>query len=65
VQFCKQLIDYPSIDNYRFLKDHPSVYIIVINLGLRQEKIDLASKYPYLKNTLEIVVASSNALYVK
>ncbi|EZA54842.1 alpha-glucosidase isoform X2 [Ooceraea biroi] len=49
----------------RFLKNHPLAYIIVINLGLRQEQVNLSLIYPYLKDTLEIVVASSNALYVK
>jgi len=43
------------------LKNHP-VYIIVINLGLRQEEVNLTSIYANSKNTLDIIVASSNAI---
>ncbi|XP_025261733.1 probable maltase [Camponotus floridanus] len=47
----------------RFLENYPEeLYIIVINLGLRREKINLTSVYPNLDETLEIVVASSNAI---
>ncbi|KMQ89399.1 maltase 1-like protein [Lasius niger] len=50
----------------RFLKnytlDPEELYIIVVNLGLRSEKINLTSVYPNLDETLEIVVASSNAI---
>ncbi|XP_032669434.1 alpha-glucosidase-like [Odontomachus brunneus] len=47
----------------RFLENHP-VYIVVINLGIRQEMVNLTSIYPNLKATLDTVVASSNALHV-
>ncbi|KAL6424456.1 hypothetical protein ACFW04_009900 [Cataglyphis niger] len=47
----------------RFLENYPDeLYIVVVNLGLRQEKINLTSIYPNLDKTLEIVVASSNAV---
>ncbi|XP_014470844.1 PREDICTED: alpha-glucosidase-like [Dinoponera quadriceps] len=48
----------------RFVENHP-VYIVVINLGIRQERINLTSIYPNLKATLGTVVVSSNALRVK
>ncbi|XP_072763315.1 alpha-glucosidase [Anoplolepis gracilipes] len=48
----------------RFLENYPEeLYIIVINLELRTQKINLTSIYPNLKKTLEIVVASSNAIH--
>jgi len=45
----------------RSLKNHP-VYIIVINLGILQEEVNLTSIYANLKNTLDVIVASSNAI---
>nr|XP_012150099.1 PREDICTED: maltase A3-like isoform X2 [Megachile rotundata]XP_012150100.1 PREDICTED: maltase A3-like isoform X2 [Megachile rotundata] len=45
----------------RFL-ENSSVYIVVINLGLRQERVNLTSLYPDLEDSMEIAVASSNAI---
>lgn len=45
------------------MENYP-VYIIVINLGLRQEKVNLTSICTNLKNTLDIIVTSSNAIRV-
>ncbi|XP_046144817.1 probable maltase isoform X2 [Osmia bicornis bicornis] len=47
----------------RFLKNSP-IYVVVINLGLRQERVNLTSLYPNLGDSMEIVVASSNAVHV-
>ncbi|XP_076637595.1 maltase A3 [Colletes latitarsis] len=47
----------------RFFEDYPT-YLIVINLNLRQEKVNLTSLYPNLEDSMEIVIASSNAVYV-
>ncbi|XP_011866809.1 PREDICTED: alpha-glucosidase-like [Vollenhovia emeryi] len=47
----------------RSLKNHP-VYIVVINLGIRTEEINLTSICANLKDTLDIIVASSNAIGV-
>ncbi|XP_011699400.1 PREDICTED: maltase A1-like [Wasmannia auropunctata] len=47
----------------RSLKDYP-VYIIVINLGLRPEKVNLTSIYANLRNVLNVIVTSSNAIRV-
>lgn len=38
------------------------MYIIAINLGLREEKVNLTSLFPKLEDSMEIVVASSNAV---
>ncbi|XP_017757512.1 PREDICTED: LOW QUALITY PROTEIN: maltase A3-like [Eufriesea mexicana] len=46
----------------RSLQKYPT-YIVVINLGLRQETVNLTSLYPNLKDSMEIVVASSNAVH--
>ncbi|KZC06345.1 PREDICTED: maltase 1-like [Dufourea novaeangliae] len=45
----------------RFLKGY-SMYIVVVNLELRQEIVNLTSLYPNLEDSIEIVVASSNAV---
>ncbi|KAG5306649.1 MAL1 Maltase, partial [Acromyrmex insinuator] len=61
--------EFASLNNDRVLvlkrsfKNYP-VYFIVINLGLRQEKINLTSIHANLENTLNIIVASSNAIRV-
>ncbi|KAG5318955.1 MAL1 Maltase, partial [Pseudoatta argentina] len=61
--------EFASLNNDRVLvlkrsfKNYP-VYFIVINLGLRQEKINLTSIHANLQNTLNIIVASSNAIRV-
>ncbi|XP_043255115.1 maltase 1-like [Colletes gigas] len=47
----------------RFFENHPT-YVIVINLNLRQEKVNLTSLYPNLEDSMEIVIASSNAVHV-
>ncbi|XP_024887988.1 maltase A3-like [Temnothorax curvispinosus] len=47
----------------RYLENHP-VYIVVINLGLRQEEINMTLIYPNLEDTLDVIVASSNAIRV-
>ncbi|CAL7951109.1 unnamed protein product [Xylocopa violacea] len=47
----------------RFLKNNPT-YIVVVNLGLRQERVNLTSLYPDLEDSMEIIVASSNAVYI-
>lgn len=46
----------------RFLEDY-STYIVVVNLGLRHEIVNLTSLYPNLEDSMEIIVASSNAVY--
>ncbi|KAK2581726.1 hypothetical protein KPH14_002210 [Odynerus spinipes] len=46
----------------RSLEDNP-VYIVIVNLWIRQEKVNLTSLYPDISNDLEIAVASSNAIY--
>ncbi|KAL2724716.1 maltase A3-like [Vespula maculifrons] len=46
----------------RSLQDHP-VYIVIVNLWIRQEQINLASLYPDIDDNLEIVIYSSNAIY--
>ncbi|CAK9813318.1 Maltase 1 [Anthophora quadrimaculata] len=47
----------------RFLKDNPT-YIVVVNLGLLEEKVNLTSLYPNLEDSAKIIVASSNAVHV-
>ena len=46
----------------RFLENY-STYIVVVNLGLRLEIVNLTSLYPNLEDSMEIIVASSNAVY--
>ncbi|XP_076657439.1 maltase A3 [Halictus rubicundus] len=45
----------------RFLKGHPS-YIVVVNLGLREENVNLTTLYPKIEASMDVVVASSNAV---
>lgn len=45
----------------RSLQAYPT-YIIIVNLDLRQETVNLTSLYPNLDDSMEIVVASSNAV---
>ncbi|CAK9822936.1 Maltase 1 [Anthophora retusa] len=47
----------------RFLKNYPT-YIVVVNLGLQEEKVNLTSLYPNLENSAKIIVASSNAVHI-
>ncbi|EFN81919.1 alpha-glucosidase [Harpegnathos saltator] len=47
----------------RSLENYPA-YIVVINLGIRQERVNLTSIYPDLNAVLRTVVESSNALHV-
>ena len=47
----------------RSLANNPT-YIVVINLGLRQETVNLTSVYPNLKDPVEIIIASSNAVNI-
>lgn len=47
----------------RFFDNYPT-YIVIVNLGLRQEKVNLTSLYPNLGDSMEIIVASSNAVHV-
>nr|XP_031833680.1 maltase 2-like [Nomia melanderi] len=45
----------------RFLENY-STYVVIVNLGLRQETVNLTSTYPNIEDSMEIVVASSNAV---
>lgn len=47
----------------RSLQDNP-IYIIIVNLWIHQEQINLTSLYPDINDNLEIVVYSSNAIYI-
>nr|XP_033327991.1 maltase A3-like [Megalopta genalis] len=47
----------------RFLKDYPS-YIVVVNLGLLQENVNLTALYPSIEDSMDVVVASSNAVSI-
>lgn len=66
IKNCNYLLIIIFCLTIRFLKnytlDPEELYIIVVNLGLWSEKINLTSVYPNLDETLEIVVASSNAV---
>ncbi|XP_053985104.1 maltase 1-like [Hylaeus volcanicus] len=45
----------------RSFEDYPT-YIVIINLGLKLEKINLTLLYPKLEDSVEIIIASSNAV---
>ncbi|KAG7200172.1 hypothetical protein KM043_000607 [Ampulex compressa] len=45
----------------RFLENHP-VYLVIVNLGTEEERVNLTSLYSNLKDTLEIVVSSSDTV---
>lgn len=48
----------------RSLEGYPT-YLVIVNLWIRKENINLTSLYPDISDDLEIVVASSNAIYNK
>ncbi|XP_076283372.1 maltase A3 [Lasioglossum baleicum] len=45
----------------RFLMGQP-LYIVVVNVGLREENVNLRTLYPNIEASMDIVVASSNAV---
>ncbi|KAK9299698.1 hypothetical protein QLX08_007333 [Tetragonisca angustula] len=47
----------------RYLANNPT-YIVVVNLGLRQQTINLKSVFPELEDPVEVVIISSNAAHI-
>lgn len=48
---------------YRSFYDHPT-FFVVINIGIKQEVVDLTKARPTLPDTLKVKVSSQNSGYV-